>query len=38
MKNTLYLKMALSGLLISGLMTTVVAETTQDTYLGELEY
>ena len=38
MKNSLYLKMALSGLLVSGLMTTVMAETIQDTYLGEMEY
>lgn len=38
MKTTLSLKLALSGLLLSGLMTTVVAQPTQDTYLGKIEY
>jgi hypothetical protein len=38
MKTTLFLKLALSVLLISGLITTVVAQTTQDTYLGKIEY
>ncbi len=38
MKTILFLKLALSGLLLSGLITTVVAQTTQDTYLGKIEY
>jgi hypothetical protein len=38
MKTTLSLKLALSGLLLSGLITTVAAQTTQDTYLGKIEY
>ena len=38
MKTKRYLKQALSGILLSGLITTAVAETTQDTYLGKIEY
>jgi len=38
MKTTHYLKLALLGVLLSGLITTAVAQTTQDTYLGKLEY
>lgn len=38
MKATLSLKIVLSGILLSGLITTVVAQTTQDTYLGKFEY
>ena len=38
MKTTHSLKLALLGVLLSGLITTVVAETTQDTYLGKIEY
>ncbi|MEH6472537.1 MAG: DUF1214 domain-containing protein [Halopseudomonas sp.] len=38
MKKALSVKLAISGILLSGLITTVLAETTQDTYLGEIEY
>lgn len=40
MNTKISVKLALSGLLLSGLVTTatVVAETTQDTYLGKIEY
>ena len=38
MKTTHSFKLALLGVLLSGLITTVVAETTQDTYLGKIEY
>ena len=38
MKKTLCLKLAISVLLLSGLITTVMAETTLDTYLGKIEY
>ncbi|MFW2438102.1 MAG: DUF1254 domain-containing protein [Arenicellales bacterium] len=38
MKTILPLKLALAGILLSGLITTAVAETTQDTYLGKIEY
>ncbi|MDB4303851.1 hypothetical protein N9934_03575, partial [Desulfosarcina sp.] len=38
MKTILSLKLALSGLLLLGLITTLVAQTTQDTYLGEIKY
>jgi hypothetical protein len=38
MKTTHSLKLALLGVLLSGLITTAVAQTTQDTYLGKIEY
>ena len=40
MKTTPYLKLALLGVgvLLSGLNTTMAAQTTQDTYLGKIEY
>ena len=38
MKTKFSLRLALSGLLLSCLITTVMAETTQDTYLGKIEY
>lgn len=38
MKPTPYFKLSLAGLLLSGLITSVTAQTTQDTYLGKIEY
>lgn len=38
MKTILSLKLALSVLLLSSLITTVVAQATQDSYLGKIEY
>lgn len=38
MKTSTSLKLALSGLLLSGLITPVVADVIQDTYLGKIEY
>jgi len=38
MKPTHYFKLSLAGLLLSGLITSVTAQTIQDTYLGKIEY
>jgi hypothetical protein len=38
MKKVRSFKLSLTGVLLSGLITTVVAETTQETYLGKIEY
>ena len=38
MKLTPYFKLSLAGLLLSGLITSVTAQTTQDTYLGKIEF
>ena len=38
MKTSIYLKLSLTGLLLLGIITTAVAQTTQDTYLGKIEY
>ena len=38
MKTAIYLKLALLGLLLSGLITSVAAQTTQETYLGKIKY
>jgi hypothetical protein len=38
MKKVRSFKLSLTGLLLSGLITTSVAQTTQDTYLGKIEY
>ena len=38
MKTKLSLKLILTGLLLSSLITTVAAQTAQDTYLGQIEY
>ena len=38
MKTAIDLKLALLGLLLSGLTTSVAAQTTQDTYLGEIKF
>jgi len=38
MKKVRSFKLSLTGLLLLGIITTAVAQTTQDTYLGKIEY
>ena len=38
MKTTIYIKLALLGILLSGFLTSVTAQTTQETYLGKIKY